>query len=338
MKLYKIDRLYAPEGAEGGTASEAGTTDAPSQEGDDDPNANSDADSKPEKQEPDEKPESELEFISKDDEGNFVIKTENSVYKGKTREDALKAFYEGKVADEQYIRQLKAKESVKLPENLRSKIVKPEAEDDSEPEMVLRTRDEIAQEVAPKILREFGVDQKKMSWTNQQWKDYQLEQGLEGWEIAEERANIREARKAFNDLVERIYSEETKRLAIAEVVDEEHEQVLSLVAESGVDPSHFNYEKVLEQVMADKNNFNRHGVLKSGRIVAAVMKELRSIEREKGRSAYQRKVEEDIAKGQRKKENVPGAGVGSGQYKSKPKAYDSLDDALDAAKSEYGLL
>jgi hypothetical protein len=128
-------------------------------------------------------------------------------------------------------------------------------------------------------------------------------------------------------------------MAIAETIDEEHEAVLHAVADSGVDPKQFDYQTVLEEVVSDKNSYNKFGTLKSGRIVAAALRELRKVEKDQGKSAYQRKIEEDIAKGNKDKAKLPSSGSGSGSsYQTKAKAYDSLDDALDAAKKEHGLV
>ncbi len=329
MKLYEQFRLYAPDGTEG-----SASTDAPPQEEKDKSQAASE-DDKSQQQEPPEKPDKEQlpEFMIQDEEGNFVIQTENSVYKGKTQQEALKAFYEGKKADEAFIRQLKAKESVKLPEGIKDKAVKREDED-GESDLVLRTREEIAQEIAPKIIKQYKIDSKKLNWTNQQWREYAVDNGLESWEISEERQDIRDVRKEIENSVERIYAEETKRMAIAEVIDEEHEQVVAAVAESGIDPAQFDYEAVLAKVVGDKNNYGRHGTLKSGRIVAEALRAIRAIEKDNGKSAYQRKLEEDMAKGKKVKRSVPDAGSGGGEYKSKPKAYDSFDDAFEDAKRE----
>jgi len=274
-----------------------------------------------------------LEGVEKGEDGQLTYRAGDSIYKGRDTNELLKNISKGITEKDSFIKQAKTKEKIRLPESVRK---------DEEPEINLRTEAEIASEVATKVFRAHGVDQTKLSWTNQQWKDHAANNGLDSWEIGEEREKIREATKEIRSEVRRIADDEARKFAIANVIDEEHESVVKLVAESGlpdeVIEGGFDYEEILDRVLADKSNYNRFGALKSSTITGEVNRVLRKLEREHRdkqkpgeESALRKKLEEDIARGDRTKEKVPSASSG-GNHKEKQKVFDNFEDALEDVK------
>lgn len=291
----------------------------------------------PEKEPKEEDEAVDLDWITKNEDGEFVIKTENSVYKGKTRKEVLDNFHTGASSNDKYVKELKAKDKIKLPDS-----VKRGAPEDEEP--VPRTEAEVFQEVAPKILRQYRVDQKKLGWTDVDWRNYARERDeagelvRESFEVSEERAQIREARKEIDKHVAATLDREYQQVSNAEVINEEHEQVVKAIAEYGLPEDivdkEFDYEGVLASVMGNKDNYNRLGVLRKGVILNEVHRTLRRIEKKQAETPLQRKLREDAEKAKAKKANIPSPGSGA-KFNQKPKAYESFDDAAEAAKKEY---
>ncbi len=282
----------------------------------------------------------ELGFVTKTDDGQFEIKTENSVYKGATQKEVLDKFYEGAAKNDQFLREQKAKGAVRLPASLHAD------PDGGESELVVRSVSEIENEEAPKIIKMYGVDPEKLSWTPEQWRAYAREKDAdeqpkrEQFEVSREIDRVDRVRSEIHRRVGEIQADEARRYVTTNVIDDEHEAVLQAVADSGISDDtigkQFDYEAILEAVLSKKENYNQHGSLRSGRIVDAVNRELKRLAKDPTESAIRKKIEGDIAAGDGKKKEVP-SGAHGGPHSPKAKAYGSMEDALDAAKKEHHL-
>jgi len=89
-------------------------------------------------------------------------------------------------------------------------------------------------------------------------------------------------------------------------------------------------------VTSNKENFNKYGNLKSGKIVNEVNRVLRKLEAEISVPALRKKIEDDIARGDKTKQGLPSASSGP-EHKTKPKVFGTFDDAVDDTIKEKGL-
>lgn len=276
-----------------------------------------------------------FDFIEQNDAGEYVIKTEHSVLKGQTKEEVIRKMRDELLEKERYTRELKTKASLKHPSEIVVKQLKEEITE--EPKIQLRSRNEILQEVAPKVITKYGIDPKKLAWDDSRWQDYAREEGIEPIILMRQMSVYDKAKDEINNLADAIYADETRRAAIAEITDQEHESVVALVAESGIDAKDFNYEAVLERALGKKEHYDSDGVLKSGVIVREAAKEINRILSEKAKSPVRKKLEEAIA-GSMEKPKVPSDTVKAtsrGNVKPPQQVYRDFDEIVEVIKQRY---
>jgi len=268
------------------------------------------------------------EGVEKGEDGQLVITEGSTVYKGKDLNELLSNVRKGISEKDKYISQLKSKATVKVPDDMRGrKVVEGEEESLIESDLKAPDREEIFREIFDQAVKRHNLDPAKFRWTNQQWRDYADQGGLRDFEVSNEIQRIRQVWGEVNSVTDAKYSEQNVSYINESILDEETERVRELLAESGVEQSDFDYREVLERVYSNPKNKNALGVLRSGTITAEAVKEIRKIAGPKEKSALQKKLEEDIARGKKAKGEVKEPTPSAAPFKESPKPPANYDDA-----------
>ena len=202
-----------------------------------------------------------LDWITKDEEGNYVIKTTNSVFKGKSPEEAIENFRNGYEADQKFIKEMKARSTLKVPSDLF------EGKDDvKQPELP------VYGEILRAELTKRNIDPRLFAFSDAQWIEYQEEQGVKDWQITRMQAHIEAARKVADDQ----YDQQTQEVFNLQTVHASKDNVAEMLAEAGIDATDFapTYYDILKTVYNDPKARGKDGLLVPGKIEAAVGKEI----------------------------------------------------------------
>ncbi len=228
----------------------------------------------------------DLTDIEQNDDGEFVLTIDKddpntTVYKGKTPDEVLKAAKKGLLEKDKYIRELKSKE---LTQSAQRRTVEPEEFEVEAPDF---------KEILSKTLKDMKIPEEMMTWTKEQWKDYEVTEGAVF--ALESRQAIKEARLVAQDKADKLNIDYLNDL----ILKEETEQVIEMVKESGVDFGKNDYDVVLKEIHKDMKNplyFRKDGVRKNGVIPRLVAKKLFEMKSEKVTKNVSAKKDEEVAK------------------------------------------
>lgn len=273
--------------------------------------------------------EIDLSGLSQDEDGNLTLQVDPNdesfgVFKGKDLNELIQNVLKGKRDAEVYIRQLKASGLDTKSFRGKSKV----GEDDV-PDVKFPSYEELLSDQ----IRRSRIPEEIFSWNKEKWREFEQENG------AVETMELRQQMKEVTRAAEIRYAEDNVRALNDLSLEEETRTVHDLLVDSGVDTSKFDYEKVLEQVYSDPKNFNRNGVLKHGKIVAATAREINSLTKTKVQTETKKSVETKIAENLAKKRGVSSEGASKAPFKSPNSApprstQDAMNEILRELKAK----
>lgn len=302
-----------------------------------DPEADADA-SEPTPENAEETEESEedallsagIEGLSKDEEGNYVMLVNPDdpsygVFKGKTPAELLQNMRKGKVDSENYIRELKIKQTDSaIRDRMKSK-------QESEPldDIQIPDFDSILADAAKRL----HVPPEMFGWGRQEWKEYaETEGALDAYEA-------KRAVEKAKQVAEAAYADANLNALNDINLREELTTVAELLTETGVQLDDINLDDILSKIENDKSNFTKEGLRRHGRIVAAVTREISRLAAPKQERKVQQDVQRKIAEAAAKKKK---AARTTGDVPSRPKptstkeeTYPTTEAAMRAALREY---
>jgi hypothetical protein len=249
----------------------------------------------------------------RDGDGNYILRIDpedpnSTLYKGKTKKEALQHAREGIKAKDSYIRKLK------------SEAIVPEKKGDS---------DELAPpdyaKIITGIVQETGFKVEMLSWTDDQWREREMEIGAV--RAGDEYQTIKGIRALANER----YNKANVDFINDNNLNEESEEVKKILRETDVkmEPAEVTewYENILDSVNAEPSNFRKNGTRRPGVIVSAVNRELRKLERQILTKQVEKKKDEEVAKSRLEKENV----VDVTKTKTKPTVKEKSASTIEEA-------
>jgi hypothetical protein len=273
--------------------------------------------------------EVDLSGLTQDEEGNFVVQVDPEdpsfgVFKGKDLNELFQNILKGKRDSEVYIRQLKASGLDSKGYRGKSKVGEDDAPDVKFPDFDEILGDQVKRSRLPGEM---------FRWTKEQWREFEQENG------AVETMEVRQQLKDVVKTAEIRYAEENVKSLNDLSLAEETNTVHDLLVDSGVDVSKFDYDAVLEGVYADSKNFNKSGVLRHGRIVAAAAKAVNAITKTTVSTKVEKDVKTKIAENLANKRGVRSEGASKAPFKSSQSAppkntQDAMNQILQDLKSK----
>ncbi len=283
----------------------------------------------------------ELEVDSQDievsKEGKLVWRVDpedpnSTFYTGKDMKELMSNIRNGVKEKDATIKKIKAGDRVVAAEDTIRKVMRGRTTQDAPeapippPDMDVITRKHCdTNKINPAIL----------NWSNQQWKDFAREKNLESWEVTELRQNINSIRVAATEE----YSVKNTEYINGSILSGETAEVIDLLEKSGADPDKFDFEKVLDAVIADANSFEESGLLKHGKIVKLAALEIARISKGKITSTVEDKINKTLAEGEEARRSVAGTGgkgrAGGGEFNKSTKVPKTSEEAYQQAMAEW---
>ena len=260
----------------------------------------------------------------KDEDGNFIFKIDpedprSTVYKGKTKKEALEHARTGWKAKDSYIRELK------------SKALSPERRQTDEHQIVPPDKNKILAET----FKNANVDIAMLTWTADQWREYESQ--VPGVMASDAYQTV----KGLQALANERFNKEFVSFTNDENLDVETDQVKQLVREYDIlmEPEEAKewYGNILDEIDKDPINFDRFGRRKPGVIVTRVSKELRKLERPRVEKELKTKKDVEDAKSRldKTKASTLGKTVTKPTMKTE-KSPTSFDEARDRVLRDWG--
>lgn len=268
------------------------------------------------------------------EDGMIVLEVEGSVFKGKTPKELIASMAKSAGDVQTYIRELKAK-SVSVPEAFKGRKT-PEAGDDTRPEPPVY--DEILSETQKKIAKQYGVAPERLSWTDAEWIQFAEDQGWRDFQLGREINRVEAVKGEIRRQADVSFTSRNQSFVNDSILDDETERVRKIVGKLNVELSKDKYTEILESVFADKDNFDKNGMLRPGSVVDSVWAYIHSTKSTQTKTALQKQIEEDLLKAQKLKDNVTTTVSSPAPFKLKPKSYGGdYDKAAEDAKKEARL-
>lgn len=257
--------------------------------------------------------------LSREADGTLVLLVDpddatKGVFKGKDTNELLQNVRKGKVDAENYIRELKAK---KTGDSLLSRKTAEEVDIDVQmPEY---------ERILEDVVKRSGIDPQMLMWDKAKWREFEQENG------AVETIEVKMAVNKAKQIADATYAEQSTAAINDMSLREETLTVAEMLEKSGLSADDIDYEKIVDTVDNDKKNFNKSGIRRNGRIVAAVHEEISRILDAKKTVTIKKDVETKVAEGLNRKKAVGSTGAGSGAklpLKPTSKAPASTSDAV----------
>lgn len=245
----------------------------------------------------------------------FTVKTETksgkskeSVFIGADLDELLENVRKGISEDHQYIDKLKSAQNLKTPQ--RSTVVN---EDNAPPD-----REEIHEKVVKSVSKQVaqsGLAPEMLSWTNSQWTQWADDNHVNRLDLDDARSAAKEFNKYINGKVNESYADSNRDYLNRIHIDQADEVVREMIADAGIDPADYveRYEEIFHDLYADKNNFDSAGLLKDGRLVRAVQKDLAGRTNNTLKASIKAKLEADIAKSDAARKQIKPISRGAGK-------------------------
>lgn len=254
-------------------------------------------------------------------DGEFVLTIDKddpntTVYKGKTPDEVIKAAKKGLLEKDKYIRELKSKELLQSTKRI------PEETEEFEVEAP------DFKDILSKTLKEMKVPEEMLTYTREQWKEYEATEGASF--ALEARQQIKEARMIAQNKADLLNVDYLNDL----ILKEETEQVIEMVKKSGVDFGKSDYDAILKEIHKDTKNsqyFRRDGVRKNGVIPRLVAEKLFEMKTEKVTKKVSKEKDEEVAKSRLNTEKVTTVEATKKEQekaRSNPKTIDEAREAL----------
>lgn len=285
--------------------------------------APSDDSEKVEKKEPasekPEVPEVELKDVSYTEDGRVAIKVGRSTYYGKDFDEAWDKMLEGvQQKDEAFVKLQTEAKKAKVSASIR------EPEEEEEEKLPPQPNES---EYIQKVFTERGLNVKMLSFTEDEWDEYQDKEGLKDRHIVKIQGQIEAAK---NEAARRYYADDTKWWNLSLLKKELTPAVRDMVADSGLDPDEFGdaYEKLLK----DPEMRFKNGELNSTAILRSMSKQI--VAKLKAQGASTSEVEEQKKRikaelDERKEKLKPGQSRTQQKPGEQTKTVNGLKDAFD---------
>lgn len=277
-------------------------------------------------------PALEMDNVSQSEDGSLVWTLDpndpdSTVYKGKSLRELMANIAKGKLEADRTIRETQLREKTY---SASKKYKGAGANADRAPDTQSEADDlEVEWPNQEKIytdsFKKFGVDEDLNSWTKAKWKEYEDENGgLAAMELKQQFNRAKEAAQgeiasgnaaALNDII----------------LNEETNEVIRLVSEEKIDPGKFDFDAVLRRVYSDKESYTRQGTLRQGRITAEAARALSKLKR----SSIEQSVNEEVAKGVKAKESIPGSAKTAAAFQTASKVPKTTAEAMRMALEEF---
>jgi len=257
----------------------------------------------------------EIKSIVKDAEGNFVwiadpTDPKSTVYKGKDIDELLANAGKGIKEKDSYIGKLKSEGLIASKPR-----VEPEAKTEFPEYGVLLDA----------VMKELRVDPKLLQYTDEDWKAVEEQMGVR------KALRLEQTIQQAKQIADQRYAEANVAAINESTLDEETEAIADILRDFGVPEDTFvdTFKDILTRVMNEPNNFNKQGVRKNGRVVAAATKEIRKIVEGKTAGIIQKKTDEEIARARVLKAGIKSDGP-TRQAFNKPteKEFKSTEDVV----------
>lgn len=256
--------------------------------------------------------------------------TSTTVYKGNTVQEVIDQIQRGIVEKDEHIARLKG-DSLRTRVNQRQ-VERPSFQTTEESDIAKPDIEEIRGTVAKSKLREFGIDTKFLSFSNEDWKRYADEVGdLEAFDMKQQ---VRDFAKSVAEETNQTYQEQSAQYATARLVDEETNSVAESIKELGVELSADDYEEIVQRVLSSEKSYTREGVYKPGLIQLEVLRHVKTQLNKTQVTEFKKKVEEDVTKTKEKAEGVIVTKKGAGVDKQTTTAPKTVFQAKDTILAE----
>jgi len=211
-----------------------------------------------------------LRFPEVTKEDGTILKTE-TVYKAKTEEELMQALIKGVTEKDATIKRLSEERPKKSPlRGLTSR--QPQVDDD--PAMTAPNLENIRTEVAQELLSKTGLDPKFLKFGDNEWDEFERENT--SWRTNEARQKVKEFVNSFNTEVSSRFNAATADAATSVILANEADQIESLLGEYGISVTDDEFSALVEEVLADKANYDISGTLKSGVVVGKFIRKIKS--------------------------------------------------------------
>jgi len=265
----------------------------------------------------------EIKSIGKDAEGNFVwiadpSDPKSTVYKGKTIDELLDNAAKGIKEKDTYIGKLKSQGLIEA--------TKKQAHEEP-PNIQYPDKNKVYQEV----FQRSGIDPQFLSYTREQWKEHEKENG------AVETMELKEAIRNAAKNAEAIYSQQNVVAINDENLDQETEAISEILKEYKISEEDFaeKYAEVLEAVHSNANNFSANGLRKQGRVVAQATIIIKAMAAGKTEEEIRKKIEEGAEKGREVKSGLKGSLKSAGPAGGpKEKTYKNTEEVVEDILAE----
>lgn len=281
--------------------------------------------------------------VTKDEEtGEFVLKSGETIYKGKTIKDLLAKVSEGIVHKDNVI--AKSQLTKALRKGTTDRLARSDNGRDDETEEAQATppppKEDLYRKHLLSELKQSGVDPKRLSWTNEQWKEFQRENDLEGWEITDERQKVAQVRTQARELTDTEYGDLNARYRSRQEVDGVIEYIAEGIADYGLKMSSDEavefFDGIIKKAQSmDDRAYNADGSLKGSFLVNLAHKELRSLADTQGESRLKSKVLADVARGREAKDRINSAPGSTALHKERIKPATDYEGAYGKTLAAY---
>lgn len=280
----------------------------------------------PETPTPSETPEDvvEIKRVVKDADGNFVFivdptDSKSTVYKGKTIDELFDNASQGIKEKDSYINKLKSQG-----------IVSPK----EEPAREATTEFPEYGQILDKTLKEFKIDPRYLEFGDDDWKKLEEEYGVR--KVLQIEGMVQRAKQTADQR----YAELNLHAINDATLDDETDVVAETLAEYGIAEDQFadKFREITRAVLSEKSNFKATGVLKSGRIALACIKEIKKLSSEQMVSDAKKKAEAEIARDRSIKGRLSTEGPSRAPFnKPTDKVYKNNESILDELLAEVKL-
>ncbi|MFQ5799758.1 MAG: hypothetical protein ACE5H0_13840, partial [Bacteroidota bacterium] len=245
----------------------------------------------------------------------------STVYVGDTIDELLDNLRKGVAHKDEVIRKSRAGKSLEVPERVTSAPAEGAVEPPNEQAIYLDH------------LRRVGADLSKINWTREDWKRHQETEGLTDFDLFDERNKYEKTVERAQESAEKEITEKNVEYMNSEILDDETAAASAYLNKNGIEPDLINYQELLEDVYSDKSNFNELGVLRPGVISIRVVEAAQELVTQKNKTALQKKLDEDIARGKKLRAKIKSE-QGGGETFTKPshKAPRNVNESFELAK------
>ena len=268
-----------------------------------------------------------LKGVTTREDGTLEYKAGSTVYLGKDLDELWDNIGKGITSKDEQYAALRREKTTKLGKDCADRHAQTDKEEEEEP---LPDEQEVFQKALASALKQHPeVRPEMLRWTNEQWKEYQKTNELEGWEIMDLRLGAKEVVQKAQTVTNAQLNQSSALALNRQTIRDESEAISQLVEEAGL-WEHFTEElfgQILERAV---KVVNKNGIIKSGAVTAEATKEITKMLKSNGKSAITKSLEAEAKKGDEAKSKIPGSGgaaPGAPTRKPAQKVADTYEEA-----------